>query len=100
MLTRQQYYIAIIREETTQTVEDMSIQAKAELAKLASDTDGYWGYFWREVGYSIGPEFDRLSLAEAANKEWAAMDHILRRALSRNQNCGGNANSGDDSGNA
>ena len=44
-------------------------------------TDGYWGFFWCEVDYPEGPAFDDLTLAQAADREWTAIDTILRRAL-------------------
>lgn len=47
------------------------------------DTDMYWGYFWAEIGYSIGPQHDKMSLAEAAYKEFGAIQRILKRALDR-----------------
>ena len=79
----QQYYIALIREETNRVVRTMNIREKQELTGLARNTDGYWGFFWREVGYKnmVGPAFDNLTLAGAAAMEWEAVDRILRRAI-------------------
>ncbi|KAI0130596.1 hypothetical protein BJ170DRAFT_578288 [Xylariales sp. AK1849] len=81
-----EYYVAIIREETNRAVANMPINEKQELAELAQKTDGYWGYFWREVGYPRGPHFDDTTLAKAALMEWKAMDQVLRRALADSQN--------------
>lgn len=77
----------------------MSIREKQELAGLARTTDGYWGFFWREVGYKdiAGPAFDNLTLAGAAAMEWEAVDRILRRAVLRGGEDGDYGGS-DDSG--
>ncbi len=50
------------------------------------DTDMYWGYFWAELGYElfIGPQFDYMTLAQAANAEFSAVERILARALPPN----------------
>ena len=44
-----------------------------------------WGYFWVEVGYELcmGPSFDAMTLAQAANEELAAIERIVARALPR-----------------
>lgn len=44
----------------------------------------YWGYFWDEVAYVQGPEFDNLTLAQCAHAELSAVEKILSRALPRN----------------
>lgn len=51
----------------------------------ARDTDTHWGYFWVELGYepSMGPGFDAMTLAQAANIELSAIERILARALPR-----------------
>ncbi|KAI1865196.1 hypothetical protein JX265_008243 [Neoarthrinium moseri] len=81
-----EYYIAIIREETNRTVAELPIHQKARLAALAGETDGYWGYFWYELNYPEGHDFDDLTLAQAAEIEWTTMDRILRRALRKGAN--------------
>jgi hypothetical protein len=52
-----------------------------QIARQAADTDGYFGLFWLEVGYPVGPDFDNLTLADAASMEFAALERILSRAL-------------------
>jgi hypothetical protein len=80
----------------------VSIREKQDLADLARQTDRYWGFFWREVGYKNigGPAFDTLTLAGAAAMEWEAVDRILRRALLRRGEDGnqGDQDGSDDSG--
>lgn len=41
----------------------------------------YWGYFWAELGYSFGPHFDQMTLLQAAQAEFNAVERILARAL-------------------
>ena len=56
---------------------------KQEIQRLASQTDGYWGYLWRELKYPVGPEFDNMTIAQAAALEINTIDKILRRAMER-----------------
>lgn len=55
-----------------------------EFQEKALDTDMYWGYFWAELTYPIGPQFDGLTLAQAAHIEFSAIERILARALPAN----------------
>ncbi|OAA35768.1 RNA recognition motif domain protein [Metarhizium rileyi] len=76
-----EWYIAIIRE---QTHRDMLARPHADrtiLQEKSLETDMYWGYFWAELGYMFGPAFDQLTLAQAAEAEFAAIERILARAL-------------------
>lgn len=41
----------------------------------------HWGFFWVEIGYTMGPHFDQMTLAEAGERELAAVERILGRAL-------------------
>ncbi len=79
----QQYYIAIIREETCRAVDELPISEKQRIQQLGSNTSGYWGYFWHELAYPVGPEFDGMTLAEAARRELDTVDAILCRAVNR-----------------
>lgn len=58
------------------------------IQKMAEHTNGYWGYFWRELNYPVGPDFDNMTLAEAARRELNTIDAILQRAVVRQQNGG------------
>lgn len=41
----------------------------------------YWGYFWAELGYVFGHGFDQMTLSQAAQAEFTAVERILARAL-------------------
>ncbi|KAI0109405.1 hypothetical protein F4776DRAFT_667718 [Hypoxylon sp. NC0597] len=82
-----EYYIALIREETNRVVDRMSIQRKSMLQAQQAQTSDYWGFFWKEIIYPpVGPDFENMTLADLANREWAAVERCLRRSLH-----GGNA---------
>ncbi|OTB07351.1 hypothetical protein M426DRAFT_8728 [Hypoxylon sp. CI-4A] len=53
-----EYYVALIRGDTNRC-----------------------GFFWREVNYPNGAKFDNMTLAEAAQTEWNAIERCLRRAV-------------------
>ncbi|ORY67469.1 uncharacterized protein BCR38DRAFT_510403 [Pseudomassariella vexata] len=74
-----EYYIAIIREETTRAFATLSIREKQSL--YSRGNNGYWGFFWREIAFPTGETFDELTLAEAAEMEWDTIDRIIRRAV-------------------
>lgn len=65
-----------------QTQRDMMIRPFTERTKFQElATDPYWGFFWVELNYPVGPQFDDMTLAQAANVEFSAMERILARAL-------------------
>ncbi|RYP58337.1 hypothetical protein DL769_008996 [Monosporascus sp. CRB-8-3] len=78
-----EYYIALVREETQRRVDEMPISDKQRIQEVSQCTDEYWGYFWLEVDYPVGPAFDDMTLAEAAHRELSTIEAILRRAVSR-----------------
>ncbi|RYP02982.1 hypothetical protein DL764_005468 [Monosporascus ibericus] len=78
-----EYYIALVREETQRRVDEMPISDKQRIQEVSQCTDEYWGYFWLEVDYPVGPAFDDMTLAEAARRELSTIEAILRRAVSR-----------------
>lgn len=45
----------------------------------------YWGYFWAEIAFPMGPEFDNMTLGKAAYAEFSAVERILARAFSHQQ---------------
>ncbi|KAK8023956.1 RNA recognition- RNP-1 [Apiospora rasikravindrae] len=81
-----EYYIAIIRDESTRYAGSHELSVKMELSSMQGYTSGYWGYFWHEVGYHTVENFDKLTLDEAAKMELSAVDRILRRALYHAEN--------------
>ena len=78
-----QWYIAIIREQTQRDMRAKPHSERVAFQERETDTDMYWGYFWAELGYTFGPHFDHMTLAEAAHREFSAIESILARALSR-----------------
>ncbi|RYP49431.1 hypothetical protein DL768_004876 [Monosporascus sp. mg162] len=78
-----EYYIALVREETQRRVDEMPISEKQRIQEISQGTDEYWGYFWLELDYPVGPAFDDMTLAEAARRELSTIEAILRRAVSR-----------------
>lgn len=78
-----QWYVTIIREQSQKDILTLPFRERAELQERANQTDMYWGYFWAEVGYGLGPQFDDMSLAQAAHMEFSAVERILTRALTQ-----------------
>ncbi|KAF4119867.1 hypothetical protein GMORB2_3555 [Geosmithia morbida] len=83
-----EWYICIIREQTYRDMMHRPVQERNGMVERSSDTDMHWGFFWAEVGYVsiMGVKFDRMTLAQAANAEFCAVERILQRALASNNN--------------
>ncbi|KAF7544436.1 hypothetical protein G7Z17_g9954 [Cylindrodendrum hubeiense] len=77
------WYIAVIREQTQRDLLARPLSERTVLQERAKDADMYWGYFWAEVGYTQGPQFDKMTLAQCAHAELSAVERILSRALPR-----------------
>lgn len=80
-LTCFQWYIAIIREQTERDMLTRHHADRTVLQEKSQETDMYWGYFWAELGYMFGPAFDQMTLSQAAQAEFTAVERILARAL-------------------
>jgi hypothetical protein len=78
-----EWYIAIIREETTRNIFRESVAQRNEIQAKACNTDLYFGYLWYEMNLPTGKEFDQITLRELARREVAAMERIFRRAFPR-----------------
>ncbi|KAH7176673.1 hypothetical protein EDB81DRAFT_773302 [Dactylonectria macrodidyma] len=78
-----EWYIAVIREQTQRDVHARPLTDRTVLEEQAKHTSPYWGYFWAEVGYTQGPQFDSMTLAQCAHAELSAVERILSRALPR-----------------
>ncbi|KAK1252468.1 hypothetical protein MKX08_003655 [Trichoderma sp. CBMAI-0020] len=76
-----EWYVGAIRVESYRNMRSLPFREREELQRQAEHTDMYWGYFWSEVGYVKGPQFDDLTLAKAANMEFEAIESILTRAF-------------------
>ncbi|KAL7947858.1 hypothetical protein V8C42DRAFT_315906 [Trichoderma barbatum] len=78
-----EWYVAIIREQSHKDILGLPLRERAELQERGEQTDMYWGYFWAEVGYILGPQFDDMTLAQAAQMEFSAVERILTRAFTQ-----------------
>lgn len=58
-----------------------SLVDRMDILSRSRDTNTYWGHFWVELGHSMGPSFDELTLAQVARMEFTAVERILSRAL-------------------
>jgi hypothetical protein len=76
-----QWYIAIVREESIRYVNSMPLNMRTQIQAKGQSTDGYFGFFWFEVGYPSGPSFDMMTLGAAALLEFSALERIMRRAF-------------------
>ncbi|KZL80620.1 rna rnp-1 protein [Colletotrichum incanum] len=76
-----EWYVAIIREETSRFLEMQSFQDKVQTRTVGNETDAYFGFFWRELNHPVGADFDRMTLSQLAMHEYQTMESIIRRAL-------------------
>ncbi|KAM0415730.1 hypothetical protein ACHAPT_013315 [Fusarium lateritium] len=77
------WYIRILREQSTRDVLVRPITERTAIQETIKDTDEYWGYFFQEVGYTQGPHFDFTTLKQCAILEFTAIERLLTRALGR-----------------
>ncbi|KAJ4310910.1 hypothetical protein N0V84_010731 [Fusarium piperis] len=75
------WYIRIIREQSTRDVLVRPISERTAIQETLKETDEHWGYFFQEVGYSQGPGFDFMTLKQCALMEFSAIERLLTRAL-------------------
>ncbi|KAI0848179.1 hypothetical protein F5Y00DRAFT_262815 [Daldinia vernicosa] len=80
-----EYYIALIRAETSRVVDNLGISRKRALKLEQSKTSDYWGFFWCEMDLPSGAAFDNMTLADVAALEWDAIEKIIRRAITGGQ---------------
>lgn len=73
--------MSVIREQTNRDMLGQSHSSRTALQEKGQQTDMHWGYFWAELGYSFGPQFDQMTLAQVAHAEFSAVERILSRAL-------------------
>ncbi|ENH71112.1 hypothetical protein FOC1_g10008485 [Fusarium oxysporum f. sp. cubense race 1] len=79
-----EWYIRLIREQSTRDVLTRPIHERTVIQETLKETDEYWGYFFNEVKYIQGPQFDQMTLGQCAYLELSAIERILGRALSYN----------------
>ena len=78
-----EWYIAIIREETTRFVNLKAVSERTEIINKATkmDSNGYFGFLWHEIGFPTGDEYDNMTLKQAMEKEMRAVEESIKRAL-------------------
>ncbi|KOS21864.1 hypothetical protein ESCO_001585 [Escovopsis weberi] len=79
-----EWYVALIREQTQKDIGRLPLRERGEMQSKGEETDMYWGFFWAELAYPMGPRFDKMTLAAAAHAEFAAVERIITRALMSN----------------
>ncbi|KAJ4413443.1 hypothetical protein N0V85_003560 [Neurospora sp. IMI 360204] len=78
-----EWYIAIIREETTRFVHLKPVSERTDILSKAAkmDSNGYFGFLWHEIGFPAGEEYDNMTLKQAMEKEMRAIEESIKRAL-------------------
>ncbi|KAK3943970.1 hypothetical protein QBC46DRAFT_253072 [Diplogelasinospora grovesii] len=77
-----EWYISIIRENTTSFVNSKPLDDRQPIQAKRGTDNGYFGYLWHEIDFPAGKAYDKMTLEEAARKELAAIELVLRRAFS------------------
>ena len=76
-----EWYIAIIREETTRYIHNKQLVERTEIQRTSCYTSLYFGYAWYEIGLPTGRDLDNITLHAVARRELAVIERILRRAF-------------------
>ncbi|KAK3905536.1 hypothetical protein C8A05DRAFT_12655 [Staphylotrichum tortipilum] len=76
-----EWYISLIREETTRYVHGRHIVERNEIQRTGHYTSLYFGYIWYEIGLPRGKELDNLSLHDLALREMEIIERIISRAI-------------------
>ncbi|KAK4248716.1 hypothetical protein C7999DRAFT_13368 [Corynascus novoguineensis] len=76
-----EWYIAVVREETTRYVQRKHLVERNEILRTACYTSLYFGFIWYELGLPTGKDLDNLTLRQAAQCELAVIERALRRAF-------------------
>ncbi|KAL2209326.1 hypothetical protein CC79DRAFT_1367515 [Sarocladium strictum] len=74
-----EWYISVVRAQTQRDMMARPFTERTKFHELSTDT--HWGFFWVELNYPFGQQFDDMTMAEAANMEFSALEKILARAL-------------------
>ncbi|KAH6688908.1 hypothetical protein F5X68DRAFT_204582 [Plectosphaerella plurivora] len=79
---REQWYVAIIREETTRLREVLPLATRNYIQSCTEqETDSYFGDFWVEVHRPAGAAFENETVANCIDREIICIERVLRRAL-------------------
>ncbi|KAL2198807.1 hypothetical protein P885DRAFT_67949 [Corynascus similis CBS 632.67] len=76
-----EWYIAVVREETTRYVQRKHLNERNEILRTACYTSLYFGFIWYELGLPTGKDLDNLTLRQAAQCELAVIERALRRVF-------------------
>jgi hypothetical protein len=76
-----EWYVAIIREETTRYIHRKAIVERNEIQRTSCYTSLYFGYVWYEMGLPTGKGLENLSLHEVARRELAVIERAFCRAF-------------------
>lgn len=73
----------VIAEETRNHLTELPLRERQRAEDIGQQTDDYWGYFWLEVGVIPPEELERLTLFQLAEREFQAIERVLRRAAGK-----------------
>ncbi|KAK3364430.1 hypothetical protein B0T25DRAFT_442365 [Lasiosphaeria hispida] len=78
-----EWYIAVIREETTRHMGTQSLTYRRNAFQLrdAAQERGYFGFLWLELGFPEATELGKMTLKEVAMREIAMIEGVLSRAF-------------------
>lgn len=62
-------------------VEECAPHIQEQLFKEGGKTCLYHGFLYKDINLPKGPDFDNMTLAELADREFIAVNNILRAAL-------------------
>ncbi|PKS13197.1 hypothetical protein jhhlp_000542 [Lomentospora prolificans] len=78
-----EWYIDIIAEQTRTSLIKLPVRERHEAQNICQQTDDYWGYFFYELGILSNEELEQLTLCQLAEREFATIENILRRAAKK-----------------
>jgi hypothetical protein len=61
----------------------LSLQFRDDILQKTKHMDIYWGLFALELNLPQGQDYDQLTLADCASREFNAIERVLTRALGR-----------------
>ncbi|KAK3695588.1 hypothetical protein B0T22DRAFT_438552 [Podospora appendiculata] len=77
-----EWYISVIREETTRFVNRKPISERSSIEAMnKTGANDYFGYLWYKIGFPSGKQFDDMSLQAACALELGAIERVLQRAF-------------------
>ncbi|KAK4222354.1 hypothetical protein QBC38DRAFT_427468 [Podospora fimiseda] len=80
------WYIAFIRQQSSEQIADRPEKEQAEIYLKARHTTDYFGYLWVEINLPEGPALDQMSLKDLYLREVGAIHRGFTRVLKRSTN--------------